>query len=317
MYRQARKVSDNSLVNLWLPTAQIPSLPPSFRFYNPTDRTCYYVTPNDAPSTTPGVVLTKWQGINSDLYFAEVCIGTSGVYALARGCDGSNLNLWKSLSGLHLPYFFSVSSKCGVIDSSSPLSATPGTLLTGEMVVSGCSDNTCITFTPTPTPTPYSYASGSQAEGDGHFIFVSPEQDITVGTSSNISFAFSADDLVVMHPIGASVSIVVTGSDRTITIPSTGLVFAPNVAGFQSSSFVNMTITDGTHSLTFATGTEDASTAAAGMTSAGFRMIVPNGNISTSLLTSLGMITSGVLKFKISIVPSGTGSISITSASLL
>ena len=146
-YRQARNISSGALVDIWLVTSSLPTIPPDYYFYNPIDGNCYYLLNTDTPSLTPGTILPGWQSVMVSATRTALCSAPTSppaVYGEARDCGGISMGLWKNLSGLSLPYNFTVGSICGTIDSASPTSGSPGTLLSGEMVTSGCGDPVCV-----------------------------------------------------------------------------------------------------------------------------------------------------------------------------
>jgi len=68
----------------------------------------------------------------------EGCCG--GLYTQARRCDtGAIANLWKVGAFTSASrYFFTKTAVCYRLDETCPTSTTPGTLLAGEIVISGC-----------------------------------------------------------------------------------------------------------------------------------------------------------------------------------
>lgn len=83
-------------------------------------------------------------------------------YIQAKKCsDNTTADLWKPLCGATLPYYFSKSGVCYYMQTGNATSLTPGTILTGETSISGCSDSSCIpscTDCPDTTPSQYTVA---------------------------------------------------------------------------------------------------------------------------------------------------------------
>lgn len=74
-YRQARRYSDNALVDLWLPIDSIPAGPGQFVFYSYDVGYCCKLVYTDAPSLTPGRIATLWDSLTSAAALALACSG--------------------------------------------------------------------------------------------------------------------------------------------------------------------------------------------------------------------------------------------------
>ena len=329
-FRQARLLSSGSLSNVWLPTAMLPVFSSTYVFYNPHDGHCYVIDLSDGVSTTPGSVITTWSDANDPQLQQNFCYppaqstptptptGTPS-YVQARNCAGTSMNLWKALSGLSLPYNFVLGGICGLFDFTSTTSTSPGTLLTGEMVTSGCGDPAC---SGSSTLT-YTYSTGVLSEpnsGGSANSYTSSTQSISAGLAATaIAFNGSTnnavgavDDLAVMIPVGTSITTTQSGSTVDVTIPANAIILGTTSGSFNGSS---IQVTDGTHTATIPSSSVTFSgyTAPPILSSAGFTVYAVNQAIPLSVLHAKGMAdTSGHVSFLWVLVPSNGGNITIT-----
>lgn len=72
-FQQARRISDNTLQNVWLPSSLVGGGPADWRFYNYHDRTCYKIAFADLPSGSSGFVPDRIRPLSSDSDVLATC----------------------------------------------------------------------------------------------------------------------------------------------------------------------------------------------------------------------------------------------------
>ena len=167
------------------------------------------------------------------------------------------------------------------------------------------------TQTPTPTPTdvPFSYAitnvNGINVSPPGYVL--SSPQTITIGTpASFVTFAFNADDLAMLVPVGASAPVLSFASGTISATVPPGLVLAAN----QGDGNSQLDVTDGTHSAVVPVGTP-LSTGTT-MAAAGFTVATNGQPVAVAKLAALGLLSGGVLSFRVLLIADGNGGIAMS-----
>lgn len=78
-YRQAYAVSNDALVDVWLPVSLTPIFTGQYTVYDFGSETCVYILSADAPTTSPGTVITSWQATSEN---SELCAGSPTITGL-------------------------------------------------------------------------------------------------------------------------------------------------------------------------------------------------------------------------------------------
>lgn len=143
IFKRARRCSDGIEVALWKRADTIATNPAVYRHAG----VCYVFdnanTIIQAARPDSGPVMT------GETYLGTSCLADCALYAQAKECgpSGAAANLWKKVGEAAIPYTFKTSQGCFVIDATSRLSETPGTLVAGEIPVpEGCGRAACAKY---------------------------------------------------------------------------------------------------------------------------------------------------------------------------